>query len=40
VHVTFERRFNLIPAAELLVTIPAINDRILLRRISFAGAKK
>jgi Trypsin-like peptidase domain len=35
---TIEKRFHLIPAAGLLITIPAANDRLVLRRLNLEEA--
>jgi S1-C subfamily serine protease len=34
---TFEKRFHLIPAANLLITIPYTNDKLVLRRLDIAA---
>jgi len=34
-----ERRFDWVPSAELLVTVPASNDRLCLRRLAIPGAQ-
>jgi hypothetical protein len=35
---TIDKRFHLVPAAQLLVTIPASNDRLVLRRLDLDSA--
>ena len=35
---TVEKRFHLIPAANLLITIPYTNDRLVLRRLDVRKA--
>jgi hypothetical protein len=36
---TIDKRFHLVPAAGLLITIPVTNDRLVLRRIDLSEKK-